>query len=78
MPDGRETIRVPSSSEASYEDHQFVDLGDSAVNGSYRTMCVRTCDGAYFPISSQASPMGFQRDVEFGVSFLAGDLSWRL
>jgi len=22
--------------------------------------------------------MGFQRDVEFGVSFLAGDLSWRL
>ena len=22
--------------------------------------------------------MGFQRDVEFGVAFLAGDLSWRL
>ena len=64
MPDGRETIRVPSSSEASYEDRQFVDLGGSAVNGSYRTMCVRTCDGAYFPISSQASPIGFQRDAQ--------------
>jgi SAM-dependent MidA family methyltransferase len=22
--------------------------------------------------------MGFQRDIEFGVAFLAGDLSWRL
>jgi len=64
LPDGRETIRVPSSSEASYEDHQFVDLGGSAVNGSYRTMCVRTCDGAYFPISSQASPVGFRRDAQ--------------
>ncbi|MDB5550073.1 MAG: hypothetical protein JWL86_57 [Rhizobium sp.] len=63
MPDGRETIRVPST-EGSYEDQQFVDLGGSAVNGSYRTMCVRTCDGAYFPISSQASTMGFQRDAQ--------------
>jgi len=62
-PDGIETIRVPSS-ESNYEDRQFIDLGGSAVNGSYRTMCVRTCDGAYFPISSQASPMGFQRDAQ--------------
>lgn len=32
--------------------------------GSYRTLCVRTCDGAFFPISSDASPADFQRDAE--------------
>lgn len=63
LPDGYESIRVPSS-EADYMDRQFVDLGGSAANGSYRTMCVRTCDGAYFPISSTASPMSFQRDAQ--------------
>jgi hypothetical protein len=63
MPDGYETIRVPQSSEG-YGDSQFVDLGGSSTNGSYRTMCVRTCDGAYFPISSQASSMSFQRDAQ--------------
>ena len=63
MPDGRETIRVPQSDEG-YGDSQFVDLGGSATNGSYRTMCVRTCDGAFFPISSQATSMNFQRDAQ--------------
>ncbi|WP_426228156.1 DUF2865 domain-containing protein [Pararhizobium sp. DWP3-4] len=32
--------------------------------GSLRTMCVRTCDGAFFPISSNSSPADFQRDAE--------------
>lgn len=63
LPDGRETIRVPQSADG-YGDSQFVDLGGSATNGSYRTMCVRTCDGAYFPISSQATSMGFRRDAQ--------------
>jgi hypothetical protein len=63
MPDGYETIRVPQSTEG-YGDSQFVDLGGTSTNGSYRTMCVRTCDGAYFPISSQASSMSFQRDAQ--------------
>jgi hypothetical protein len=63
MPDGFETIRVPQSNEG-YGDSQFVDLGGSATNGSYRTMCVRTCDGAFFPISSQATSMSFQRDAQ--------------
>ena len=63
MPDGRETIRIPSSDPA-YRDRQFIDLGGSAVNGSYRTMCVRTCDGAYFPISSRATSMSFRRDAQ--------------
>jgi hypothetical protein len=32
--------------------------------GNLRTMCVRTCDGAFFPISSNSSPADFQRDAE--------------
>lgn len=32
--------------------------------GGLRTLCVRTCDGAFFPISSNARPADFQRDAE--------------
>lgn len=63
MSNGYETIRVPEVNEG-YGDSQFVDLGGNATNGSYRTMCVRTCDGAYFPISSQATSMSFRRDAQ--------------
>jgi hypothetical protein len=62
-PNGMETIRVPTD-EPNYNDSQFVDLGGAAVNGSYQTMCVRTCDGAYFPVSSHASPLDFSRDAQ--------------
>ncbi|MGF0538439.1 DUF2865 domain-containing protein [Agrobacterium sp. ES01] len=31
--------------------------------GTLRTMCVRTCDGAFFPISSNATPAMFGRDA---------------
>ncbi|WP_377289030.1 DUF2865 domain-containing protein [Rhizobium sp. SG2393] len=31
--------------------------------GPYRTMCVRTCDGAFFPITSDATPEDFPRDA---------------
>ena len=30
--------------------------------GSYRTLCVRTCDGYYFPISHASNPSDFARD----------------
>ncbi len=30
--------------------------------GNYRTLCVRTCDGYFFPMSSASSPMDFDRD----------------
>lgn len=33
-------------------------------SGTLRTMCVRTCDGAFFPISSEASPADFARDEQ--------------
>ncbi|MBW8318570.1 MAG: DUF2865 domain-containing protein [Rhizobium sp.] len=34
-----------------------------AGQGSLRTLCVRTCDGAFFPISSNTSPLNFRRDA---------------
>jgi hypothetical protein len=34
----------------------------AAPPGSYRTLCVRTCDGYYFPMSSASSPSDFERD----------------
>jgi uncharacterized protein DUF2865 len=34
----------------------------AAQNGSYRTVCVRTCDGYFFPISYATSPARFAQD----------------
>ncbi len=34
------------------------------LNGGYRTLCVRLCDGFYFPISAAAQPGEFARDEE--------------
>ena len=34
----------------------------SAAPGRYRTLCVRTCDGYFFPIAYSSSPRLFQRD----------------
>jgi hypothetical protein len=36
--------------------------GDGAPNGTYRTVCVRTCDGYYFPISYSTVPNRFADD----------------
>jgi hypothetical protein len=36
--------------------------GDGAPSGTYRTVCVRTCDGYYFPISYSTSPSRFSDD----------------
>jgi hypothetical protein len=46
---GNNTIQPPSA-----------DLG--APSGTYRTVCVRTCDGAYFPISFATYQARFQDD----------------
>src|SRR5690606_7810279 len=40
------------------------DGRDANASGSYRTMCVRTCDGYYFPISFATSPANFARDEQ--------------
>lgn len=34
----------------------------SKLRGNYRTLCVRTSDGFFFPISSNTSPKSFERD----------------
>lgn len=39
---------------------------------TYRTFCVRMCDGFYFPISSAASEAGFARDSEKCAASCAG------
>lgn len=34
-----------------------------SLSGNYRTMCVRMCDGYYFPISASVSRRAFHRDA---------------
>jgi Protein of unknown function (DUF2865) len=36
--------------------------GNANGGGTYRTLCVRTCDGYYFPISNSVTKRDFQRD----------------
>lgn len=62
-PGGMEIIRAPDSDEGPAS-HGFVDLGGAGANGGLVTLCVRTCDGAYFPISSRASSVNFRRDAQ--------------
>jgi hypothetical protein len=38
--------------------------GWSAPSGSYRTVCVRTCDGFYFPVSYTTVPSKFAEDEQ--------------
>ncbi len=37
--------------------------GPEPMVGNLRTLCVRTCDGGFFPISSNATPADFSRDA---------------
>jgi hypothetical protein len=37
---------------------------DGFQSSSYRTLCVRTCDGYYFPVSFHASPARFPEDEQ--------------
>ena len=38
--------------------------GDGAPSGTYSTVCVRTCDGFYFPISYSTVPSRFADDQQ--------------
>jgi len=40
----------------------FSPGGSGALGGTYRTVCVRTCDGFYFPISFETSSEHFRDD----------------
>lgn len=39
-----------------------VALRTANLRGNFRTMCVRTCDGYYFPVSTSVPASGFARD----------------
>src|SRR3977135_272378 len=47
-----------------YPSAPSADLGPQS--GTYRTVCVRTCDGGYFPISFAAYPARFPDDERTG------------
>ena len=51
--------RSRSSGERDDDD----DMMRPRQSGAYRTMCVRLCDGFYFPISFSATPSRFARDA---------------
>lgn len=38
----------------------YAPPSDIPMQGGLRTLCVRTCDGAFFPISSNATPLDFR------------------
>lgn len=40
------------------------DVGASFGSGTYRTMCVRTCDGFYWPISFSTTKESFEKDQD--------------
>ena len=45
------------------DDHEYPGSRNPR-DGTYRTLCVRTCDGYYFPISFSTTPRNFDRDVD--------------
>ncbi|QPC87965.1 DUF2865 domain-containing protein [Mesorhizobium sp. NBSH29] len=52
------TVKAPGSSRSVVAQPAVQTLG------GYRTMCVRTCDGYYFPISPSSSKGQFKRDQQ--------------
>lgn len=55
--------KVRSSIKAQPRSRARITIDRNATrNGNYQTMCVRSCDGFFFPISSSASPSDFGRD----------------
>lgn len=53
----RETAR-----EAAAERSHLLGGPAQDLSGTFRTMCVRTCDGYYFPVSWSVSSAAFERD----------------
>ncbi|WP_432283305.1 DUF2865 domain-containing protein [Aminobacter sp. BA135] len=46
----------------SYPQHIVIGRSQQQGLGEYRTLCVRTCDGYFFPMSNAADVSDFQRD----------------
>lgn len=63
------TGRYRSSPYSSYNDSWLGSWSDSyspvpQASSRYRTLCVRTCDGYYFPISFSTTRTGLARDAQ--------------
>ncbi len=56
----RNVRRVPPPSGSWINDGGRIRY--SAPPGRYRTLCVRSCDGYFFPISTSSTPSDFERD----------------
>lgn len=51
--------------EEADRNEDMLDLGTQfSGRGTYRTLCVRTCDGYYFPISFSTTPAQFGNDAQ--------------
>jgi hypothetical protein len=55
---GAERARTPTRKARVFQDDQV------AAGGTYRTLCVRTCDGYYFPISYSTTRQQFAEDAQ--------------
>mgnify|MGYP002335971544 CR=1 FL=1 len=53
----------PVTSEGSPSDASDERVQEASKSGKYRTLCVRTCDGYYFPIGNAVSRHHFMRDA---------------
>lgn len=64
QPWSREVRRYsPSASEDRRGESGEDEPKQTSSNGKYRTLCVRTCDGYYFPIGNAVSRNRFMRDA---------------
>lgn len=63
---GRQLFGGPIRMRRSLEDGGILTArrpdGSGQPSGSYRTLCVRTCDGYFFPVSNASSQSDFARD----------------
>lgn len=77
VPDSpRASLDVSPSEPASYDpalqeqyppaqrQPQIRNLGGGDRGGNLQTVCVRTCDGGFFPVSTNTSPASFERDAQ--------------
>jgi hypothetical protein len=61
---GAEGVLPDAFSAYAYPGYRPDGAGASSAIGTYRTLCVRLCDGFYFPISFATSEGGLARDAE--------------
>ena len=55
---------LPGSGGAGGPDGGAINAPQQPMGSTYRTVCVRTCDGYYFPISFATTPDHFQEDAQ--------------